>query len=229
MLKLAFVILSYLFGALPVTEFLARRKGVDLRKAGTGKVGSGNLWQTTGAINGMIGGLSDLSKGALPPLMARALGFGGSVAGMAAVAGVAGQMWPVFRGFSGGRGNSSALGLALALSPRSFLLSIIPMLAGGAVWSFPIMSQRHLPWEKRVKFRSRASDEIPVGMITGWAGLPLFAWIMKEPWPVTKACAATTILLMLRRASAELNEDLRAGRDLKRTIINRVLYDRSVH
>ena len=229
MFKIAFLILSYLYGSLPITEFLAKGEGVNLREAGTGKVGSGNLWQTTGAVNGMLGGLSDLSKGALPALVARGMGFNSSVASMAAVAGVAGQMWPVFRRFDGGRGNSSAMGLALALSPRSFLLSVIPILAGAAMWSFPIMSQRHLPWEERVKFRGRFSDEIPLGMFTGWLGLPLFAWIMKEPRPVTSACATTTLLLMLRRVSAELGQDLRSGKGLEGTLINRVLYDRSAH
>ncbi|MFQ5873074.1 MAG: glycerol-3-phosphate acyltransferase [Dehalococcoidia bacterium] len=226
MLKVLILTLSYLYGSLPITEYLARRKGVDLRKVGSGKVGSGNLWQTTGAINGMMGGLSDLSKGGLPHFVARALGFSSSVSGAAAVAGVAGQMWPIFRKFDGGRGNSPALGLALALSPRAFLLSIIPMLAGGAVWSYPIVSQRHLPWKMRMKFRSPFSDVIPLGMFIGWLGLPLFAGVLKEPRSVTKACAAASFLLMLRRVSGELGEDLRSGANLGRTIPNRLLYDR---
>ena len=133
MLKLAFLVLAYLYGSLPITEEMAKRKGVDLRKSGTGKVGSGNLWQTAGATYGIIGGLTDLGKGAVPPLVARALGFSNSVASAAAAAGVAGQMWPVFRRFDGGRGNSSTLGLALALSPRSLLLSAIPLLSGASL------------------------------------------------------------------------------------------------
>ena len=229
MLKLAFLVLAYLYGSLPITEEMAKRKGVDLRKSGTGKVGSGNLWQTAGATYGIIGGLTDLGKGAVPPLVARALGFNNAVASAAAAAGVAGQMWPVFRRFDGGRGNSSTLGLALALSPRSLLLSAIPMLAGAAVWSFPIMAQRHLPWKQRFKFRSRHSDEIPIGMMAGWLGLPLFAWIMREPRPVVRACAVVFLLLVLRRATDKLDQDLASGASLKHTLLNRVLYDRSHH
>ena len=229
MFKAVFLILSYLFGSLPVVEYLARRKGVDLRGVGSGKVGSGDLWQTTGAINGMIGGLSDLSKGIAPPLVARVLGFSSSMVGMAALAGVAGQMWPIFRKFNGGRGNASALGLALALSPKAFLLSIMPMLAGGAMRSFPIVSQRHLPWEKRLKFRSSFSDVVPIGMFIGWLSLPFFAWILKEPRPITTTCAAAVSLLLLRRVSAELDKDPLSDADSKRTLLNRLLYDRSVH
>ena len=84
MLKLAFLVLAYLYGSLPITEEMAKRKGVDLRKSGTGKVGSGNLWQTAGATYGIIGGLTDLGKGAVPPLVARALGFNNAVASAAA-------------------------------------------------------------------------------------------------------------------------------------------------
>lgn len=226
MLKALFLTIAYLYGSLPVVEYLAKREGVDLRKAGTGKVGSGNLWQTTGAMNGMIGGLADLSKGALPFILARVLGFGSTVSSLAAVAGVVGQMWPVFSKFDGGRGNSSALGMALVLSPRAFLLSITPMLAGGAIWSLPIVSQRHLPWKKRVKFRRSKSDAIPLGMIVGWLGLPLFAWILREPGPIVRACLTASFLLFLRRATGGIGEDRRSGQDLRKRMLNRVLYDR---
>ncbi len=226
MLKALFLIVAYLYGSLPVVEYLAKREGIDLREVGTGKVGSGNLWQTTGAMNGMIGGLADLSKGALPFIVARMLGFGSMVAGLASVAGLAGQMWPPGRSSGGGRGNSAALGLALVLSPRAFLMSITPMLAGGAIWSLPVVSQRHLPWKKRMQFRRSMSQAIPLGMIAGWAGLPLFAWMLREPRPVVKACFIASLLLLIRRATGGLEDDLGSGEGLRTRMLNRVLYDR---
>ena len=226
MLKALFLIIAYLYGSLPVVEYLAKREGIDLRKVGTGKVGSGNLWQTTGAMNGMIGGLADLSKGAFPFLVARMLGFGSTVSSLASVAGMAGQMWPTSGRSGGGRGNSAALGLALVLSPRAFLFSITPMLAGGAIWSLPVVSQRHLPWKKRMKFRRSMSHAIPLGMVAGWAGLPLFAWLLKEPLPIVKACFVASLLLVVRRATGGLEEDRRSGEDMRIRILNRVLYDR---
>lgn len=226
MISLILVLLAYLFGSLPIPEYLARRKGVDLRKAGTGKPGPGNLWQTTGALNGMIGGLSDFSKGFLPPLIARALGLGPTTASIAAVAGLMGQMWPVFRKFDGGRGNSTALGVALGLSPKTFLLSILPMLAGGALWSYPVLSQRHMPWKMRVKLQRPQSSAVPIGMLAGWLGLPLFALLLRESRAVSRACIATGFLIFLRRVTAELSRDLRSDEDLVKVLRNRLLYDR---
>ncbi len=226
MVSLILVLLAYLFGSLPIPEYLARRKGVDLRKAGTGKPGPGNLWQTTGAINGMVGGLSDFSKGFLPPLIARALGLSPTTASIAAVAGLVGQMWPVFRKFDGGRGNSTALGLALALSPRAFLLTILPMLTGGALWSYPVLAQRHIPWRMRIKLRRPPSSAVPIGMFAGWLGLPLFALLLRESRAVSQACLATGFLIFLRRVTAELGSDLRSDEDIVKVLRNRLLYDR---
>ena len=55
MLKLAFLVLAYLYGSLPLTESMAQRKRVDLRTSGPGHLGSGNLWLPPGAPYGLIG------------------------------------------------------------------------------------------------------------------------------------------------------------------------------
>ena len=65
--------------------------------------------------------------------------------------------------------------------------------------------------------------------MAGWLGLPLFAWIMREPRPVVRACAVVFLLLVLRRATDKLDRDLASGASLKHTLLNRVLYDRSHH
>ena len=113
MFKALYILVCYLYGSLPVTEVLAKKKGTNLRKVGTGNVGAGNLWQTSGAMSGMIGGAFDVGKGALPAMVAGVLGLGKGVGCAGSVAGLIAQMWPVFKKFDGGRGNSSAIGLAL--------------------------------------------------------------------------------------------------------------------
>ena len=189
----------YLYGSLPVNEALAKRKGTNLRKVGTGNVGAGNLWQTSGAMSGMIGGAFDVGKGALPSIVAGGLGLGKGVGCAGSVAGLIAQMWPVFKKFDGGRGNSSAIGLALTLSPKSFLMALIPMLAGGAIRSLPIMMRNDLTWKQRMKFPSKSTDEVPLGMLAGWVGMPLFAWLMNEPKPVVRALLAMAIAIVVRR------------------------------
>ena len=226
MLKALFILGCYLYGSLPVTEFLARRKDTDLRQEGTGKVGAGNLWQTSGAGYGLIGGLFDVGKGALPVLLADRLKLGKGVGAAGAVAGLIGQMWPVFKKFDGGRGNATAIGVLAALSPKAGVMAMIPMFGSGAIWALPIMMRTDLTWKQRFKFPGRNSDEIPLGMLLGWLGIPLFASLMKEPKPVTRALLAAAIAIMVRRVTDGLSEDIAMGKDLKEVVRNRALYDR---
>lgn len=227
MLKALFILGCYLYGSLPVTEALAGRKGTDLREEGTGKVGAGNLWQTSGARYGLIGGLFDVGKGALPVLLADWLKLGKGVGAAGAVAGLIGQMWPVFRRFDGGRGNATAIGALAALSPRSAVMAMIPMFGSGAVWALPIMKRNDLTWRQRFKFPGRNSDEIPLGMLLGWLGIPIFAWLMKEPNSAVRALLAAAVAIMVRRVTDGLSVDIAESKDLKQTIKNRALYDRS--
>ena len=227
MLKALFILGCYLYGSLPVTEILARKKGTDLRQEGTGKVGAGNLWQTSGAGVGLMGGLFDVGKGALPVLLADWLKLGKGVGAAGAVAGLLGQMWPVFRSFDGGRGNATAIGLLAALSPKSGVMAMIPMFGSGAIWALPIMMRTDLTWRQRLKFPGKNSDEIPLGMLLGWLGIPLFAWLMKEPKFAVWGLLATTIAIMVRRVTGGLSADISEGKDLKQVIRNRALYDRS--
>ena len=226
MLKALYILACYLYGSLPVTEALAKKKGTNLRKDGTGKVGAGNLWQTSGAVNGIIGGMFDIGKSALPVLIADSLRLGKGVGCAGSVAGLIAQMWPVFKKFDGGRGNSSAIGLALTLSPKSFLMALIPMLAGGVIWSLPIMMRNDLTWKQRMKFPSKNSDEIPLGMLAGWVGMPLFAWLMNEPKSVVRALLAMAVVILVRRITGGLSNDIAEGKDLKEVVRNRTLYDR---
>ena len=226
MLKLLFILACYLYGSLPVTESLAKNKGTDLRKEGTGKVGAGNLWQTSGPVNGLIGGVFDIGKGALPVILADGMKMGRGVGAAGAVLGLIAQMWPVFKKFDGGRGNATAIGLALSLSPRAFLMAMIPMLAGGAIWALPIMMRNDIPWKRRLKFPSKNSDEIPLGMLGGWMGLPLFAWLMGEQKSVVRALLVAAIAILLRRVTDGISNDIAEGGDLKQVVRNRALYDR---
>ena len=227
MLKALFILGCYLYGSLPVTEVLARRKGTDLRQEGTRKAGAGNLWQTAGARYGLIGGIFDVSKGVLPVLLADRLKLGKGVGAAGSIAGLIGQMWPLFKKFDGGRGNATAIGSLLTLSPRAAIMAMVPMFGGGAIWALPIMVRNDLPWKQRLKFPGRNSDVVPLGMLVGWLGIPLLAYTLKEPKPVTRALLAATIAIMARRVTGGLSRDIAEGRDIKEVLRNRALYDRS--
>jgi glycerol-3-phosphate acyltransferase PlsY len=127
--KAAFVVLaSYLVGSIsPAYAFGRSMKGIDLRLVGGGNLGARNAGRELGVAVGVAVWVLDMAKGAAPALSARLLGLPPEVAVAAGAAAVAGHNWPVFLGFRGGRGASTAMGAAFAIAP-------VGMLVGLAVW-----------------------------------------------------------------------------------------------
>ena len=60
---------AYLLGSVPFAQVLARLKGIDLRKVGSGNVGAGNLTSTVGLPWGIAAGVLDGLKGLVPVLI----------------------------------------------------------------------------------------------------------------------------------------------------------------
>ena len=125
---------AYVLGAFPFVYLLGRLSGVDLRVEGSQNVGGTNLFRTVGPFTGVVGALLDIGKGLLPVLAARALDFNEGVAGLAAIAAVTGQCWPIFLRFRGGRGISVVGGAVIASSPLTFVWAILPTVAGLAAY-----------------------------------------------------------------------------------------------
>jgi glycerol-3-phosphate acyltransferase PlsY len=120
---------GYLAGAVPFSNLVARRtRGVDLRDVGTGTVSGTALYRVAGFAPLACGGVLDVAKGAVGPLLA---GRDRPVlAAVAAGAAVAGHNWSVFLDGAGGRGISPAMGGLLATAwPGTVVLAA--GLAGG--------------------------------------------------------------------------------------------------
>lgn len=101
--------LSYLVGAIPFSQIVARRiSGADLRTVGSGTVSGTGLYRVAGLGPLLVGGILDLVKGTVGPALA-----GSERPRLAAAAGgaaVVGHNWSVFLGGAGGRGISVAMG-----------------------------------------------------------------------------------------------------------------------
>src|ERR1700757_4969115 len=63
------VLISYLIGAIPFGYLIARWRGVDIFKAGSGNVGATNVGRVLGWRFGILVFVLDFAKGALPVLM----------------------------------------------------------------------------------------------------------------------------------------------------------------
>src|SRR3990172_11958153 len=107
------VVAAYFLGSIPFAHVLGRLKGVDLRVAGTGNVGAGNLAKTAGIAWGLTAGVLDGLKGLIPVLIAKEMGLGPGAAGLAGLAAVMGHNWSIFiRGRSGRGLATSEIGRA---------------------------------------------------------------------------------------------------------------------
>ncbi len=109
------LIAAYLWGALPTAYIVGRiSKGIDLRRYGSGNVGSANLVAHVGRVIGLSVGVFDcLGKGTLPIVLAKLLDLGiGTQIGIG-LAVVAGHNWSPYIRFYGGRGVAASIGVLL--------------------------------------------------------------------------------------------------------------------
>lgn len=128
----AVIAIAYLVGSLPFSGWLAQRlRGVDLRGYGTGTVSGTGLYRVAGLGPLLVGGILDVAKGAVGPLLA-----GRDRPHLAAVAGgsaVAGHNWSVMLGGAGGRGISPMLGAMAINGPEGWPVILGTLAAGKAL------------------------------------------------------------------------------------------------
>jgi glycerol-3-phosphate acyltransferase PlsY len=121
------VVLGYLLGSIPTAHIAGRIfKRINIRQVGDGNVGAANAFHQLGAKVGVTVGIIDAAKGAAAVLIAQAASL--PLAGVLAtgVAAVIGHNWPVFLNFRGGRGESTTIGVLLALLTLPMLIIAVP-------------------------------------------------------------------------------------------------------
>lgn len=125
------ILFGYLLGGLPTGKILVKMmKGVDIQSRGSGNIGAANVYRVAGPRVSTSVLLIDTFKGFLPVLIARKVSSSSMVHALVGIAVVAGHIWPVLRGFKGGKGVVTNLGAMLALAPGP---GIIAALIGGSV------------------------------------------------------------------------------------------------
>ena len=126
------VTFGYLAGSIPFAFLVARRHGVDLRRAGSGNVGATNVLRTSGVSLAVTAMLLDALKGAVAVVIAQRLTEGPATPVAAGLAAIIGHIYPVWLQFRGGKGVATAAGvfgvltpLALGIAAGVFVLAVI--------------------------------------------------------------------------------------------------------
>ncbi|HVJ48091.1 glycerol-3-phosphate 1-O-acyltransferase PlsY [Desulfitobacterium sp.] len=117
-------IITYILGAIPFAYFAGRYKNIDVRKHGSGNIGTTNAFRLLGVKLGIAVLLGDAFKGALAAWLGASVWgpWGGIFGGLLAMAG---HSWNPFFGFKpSGKGVASGFGIILVLMPKITLLAV---------------------------------------------------------------------------------------------------------
>jgi glycerol-3-phosphate acyltransferase PlsY len=117
------VTVGYIVGSVPFAFLIAQRRGVDLRRTGSGNIGAANVLRTTGAPSAMAATVLDVAKGAVVVVVVQRLFSGPATPMVAGLAAVIGHGYPVWLGFRGGKGVATAAGAFLTLAPVAVALA----------------------------------------------------------------------------------------------------------
>ncbi len=117
------ILLSYLIGSISFGYILGKvARGIDVRKHGSGNVGTTNILRTLGFLPALVVLILDIAKGVLPVLLGNWLTGSPTVAMLCGIFAVLGHNWPLYFGWKGGRGIATSLGVVLAFNPTAFIV-----------------------------------------------------------------------------------------------------------
>src|SRR3984893_2345258 len=192
---------GYLIGGIPVGLLLVRwqRFGLDVRRYGSGNIGTSNLDRHAVFAVAVIVGPLQFAQGLVPVLVTRLLGFTLAVQMLVAVCTVFGNGWPVYLRFNGGRGVAVATGAVGPLTIAGFI-GLLMCYAWGAI-------------------RGRIALAVALAFIL----LPIVALIFNGPI-VALGCCAILVFLMLRRLEG-LPNDARIYGHFWRRLFERLILD----
>jgi glycerol-3-phosphate acyltransferase PlsY len=201
---------AYLLGSIPAAYLGVKWfKGADIRKLGTGNVGSSNVARTTSTWLAVPIALFDMGKGALAFWIAHLIGLSVGQQMAAGFMAIVGHNWSVFIGFRGGKGMVTTLGIIAAISPLMALIILF-------IAYFPAIVR-----------------QMALGVLVALVSLPLWTWFasgwlgIHEKLPVTIGFIFITLMGLVKRLigpRVELSRNVPSGE----LLLNRLFFDRDI-
>lgn len=188
------LVAAYLVGGIPFGLIIARRRGVDLRKVGSGNVGATNVGRVLGKKWGVLVFILDLSKGALVSVVAAQVAASQSESETmrdwtwlaCGASCIIGSVFPVYLRFQGGKGVAASLGVILGIYPYLTL----PGLLAFALWVIVVKVSGYV---------SLASLSAAGFLPLGYAIMACYApWPLSVHYPLVALQATLTVLVFIR-------------------------------
>jgi glycerol-3-phosphate acyltransferase PlsY len=202
---LLLLIFAYLLGSIPFS-YLAGRvfKGKDIRQFGSGTVGGSMVYEHVSHRLVVPVGILDVLKSAVPTYLGLKLGFGEAGAAITGLAAMIGHNWPIFLGFTGGRGISTILGILLVLFPW------------GDVWLLGYLAVGY-----------GLKDSAPWALVS-MASMPALIWFLDGSRVLYWLAGAVLLITLIKRLEAN-RRPLPEGKKERRKIIwLRLVFDRDI-
>jgi len=203
--SLMLIIFGYLLGSIPTSYLVARWvKHIDLRNYGSGTVSGSMFYEHVSRWMVVPVALFDIFKGAFPTWLGLQLGLGDIVAVTTGMAAVAGHNWPLYLGFTGGRGLGSFSGVLLVIFPWGFVL-----LAAFLVLGFLLGDSA--PWA-----------------LAAIVLMPLLVFFMDGSGAAYWAIGMMLVLTVAKRLEANRRPLPVMGADRRRVLFLRMFFDRDI-
>jgi acyl phosphate:glycerol-3-phosphate acyltransferase len=168
--------IGYFLGSIPFGYLLVKAfRGSDVRTTGSGNIGATNVARTSPVLGIATLALDALKGAAAVFLVSRILPGESILPFVAALAAVAGHIFPVWLGFRGGKGVATGLGSFLLLTPKAILLTLAIFVALAAAFRF-----------------------VALASIVATASLPILALLLGESGKPVLLMAAASLLIILK-------------------------------
>ncbi len=181
----ALVVAAYLIGSIPFGYLLGRKRGIDVRKQGSGNIGATNVARTLGRRLGILVLILDALKGAAPLAIWRLVDIetrihlDGQLAPFlltaVGLAPIVGHCFPIWLRFRGGKGVATALGVFLVADP---VLVTIAVILFAALYA--------------------ATRIVSIGSLSAALLLPTASAFLARPAPITALAVGTSPIIIAR-------------------------------
>ena len=178
-----YFLICFFLGSIPTAYLVAKTKGIDIKKVGSGNSGATNVLRSVGASHGFVVMVIDILKGFLAVYFAKYFELNNGnfnqfqMSALGGFAAIIAHIYTPFLKFNGGKGVATSIGIYMLISPLSCL---------GGVLSAVIL----------IYFTKKASIGTLIGLIT----LPIFCLIFERLNPefyfILKFMCANILLVL---------------------------------
>lgn len=196
---IALVVAAYLLGSVPFGLLIAKLKGVDIRRQGSGNVGATNVGRVLGRAWGIAVFLLDALKGLASTIAAAELIRRHPEAPWTATppycdlvwlgvgtACIVGSIFPLYLRFRGGKGVAASLGVILGVYPYLTWPGLTALL----FWALVVKASGYISLGSIV-----AVGTLPIGFVLySW----ILGWTLAEHYPLLVLCVFLVGLVLYR-------------------------------